>query len=108
MFVCVQATINFLQQILLYRLRTAYNECLTHIHPLTSSKDLLCTTTTSDISLLFDKDIAEMLIANSAGVSPSMGGEQWIEGEGKSGVCACGYRRSNCDAITTNYICVSV
>ena len=33
-----------------------------HIHPLTSSKDLLCTTTLSDVSLLFDKDIAEMLM----------------------------------------------
>ena len=26
-----------------------------------TSKDLLCTTTTSDVSLLFDKDIAEIL-----------------------------------------------
>ena len=33
-----------------------------HIHPLTSSKDLLCTTTTSNVSLLFDKDITGMLM----------------------------------------------
>ena len=44
----------------------------------------------------------------SAGVSPSMGGMQWIEGEGKIGACACGYWRSYCDAILTNNTSVSV
>ena len=77
------------------------------MHPLTPSKGLTLYNNIRNFTAI-DSRYRWDVDTGSAGVSPSMGGMQWIEGEGKSGVCAHGYWRSNCDAITTNNTSVSI